>query len=871
MLVHDLEGRVLEVNHIAGDMLGLEADELIGINMREIESPGGAGPLRRRLDFVLRTGSYHGRTTFMARDGTVTPVEVRCLLVEREGAPAVLCLTRKVREIDMSDTVLQESQDPCALALDAVSDGVWDHDFRTKRFRRNEHWYRLIGFAPGELEAWEAEHGTIIHPDDVGRLGEAWLRCETGRSDFFRAEVRLRHRSGQWRWILGRGRVIERGPNGEPWRMIGTDTDITDQKQVEEALRESEEKYRLISENIPVVVYSALPDEHSTNLFMSGRIEELTGYAEREFMEDPTLWGRIIHADDTERVWQAIAEHRRARAPLDVEYRIITRDGQMKWIRDKATPMLDEGGEIVRINGFMEDITQRRQAEDALRMTQFAVDNAVEAALWVATDARFIYVNDAACRSLGYTRDELLAMTVHDIDPNFPKETWAAHWVKVRARKSFTLETVHRAKDGRIIPVEITVNYIEFGGREYNVAFARDITARKQAEAERRQLEAQMQHAQKLESLGVLAGGIAHDFNNLLAAILGNADLALLQLPADEPAQACIEEIKTVARHAGHLTRQMLAYSGKGQLLVKPVSLNEQIDGMTHLLQASVTKKAAVHLDLARELPLVEADPAQIQQVVMNLLTNASDALGDGPGTIGIRTGVLEADRARLSSGYPAEGLIEGRYVFVEVSDTGFGMDANTKARMFEPFFTTKFTGRGLGLAAVLGIVRGHGGTILVESTPGKGTTFTVLFPCSEVPLEETPPAAPPAGPQSGTGTVLIVDDERPVREVARRILEHAGFAARTAAAAVEGIEHFRAHADEIDAVLLDMTMPELSGEEVFRELRRIRPGVRVVLTSGYTEQDALCRFNETGLAGFISKPFDADTLIAKMQDAIRA
>jgi two-component system cell cycle sensor histidine kinase/response regulator CckA len=351
----------------------------------------------------------------------------------------------------------------------------------------------------------------------------------------------------------------------------------------------------------------------------------------------------------------------------------------------------------------------------------------------------------------------------------------------------------------------------------------------------------------------------------------------LLHLAEDTPARASLNEIKEITRHAGHLTRQMLAYSGKGQFLVKPVDLNGQIVGMTRLLQASATKKAVVRFDLGAGLPMIQADPAQIQQVVMNLLTNASDALGEAAGTITLHTGLLDAHRAPQARGdadlQPEADQVpaEGRYIFIRVSDTGCGMDAETRARIFEPFFTTKFTGRGLGLAAVLGIVRGHNGAILVDTKPGEGTTFTVLFPCPPTPLKVIPAATRPVDATGATGTVLIVDDERIVHDTAARLLEHAGFAVLATGVAREGIELFRRHADEIDAVLLDMTMPELSGEEVFRELRRIRPDVRVVLTSGYTEQDALCRFGEQGLVGFISKPYESAALIARMRQAVRA
>jgi two-component system, cell cycle sensor histidine kinase and response regulator CckA len=393
-----------------------------------------------------------------------------------------------------------------------------------------------------------------------------------------------------------------------------------------------------------------------------------------------------------------------------------------------------------------------------------------------------------------------------------------------------------------------------------------DITQRRSAEEERRQLETRIQHAQKLESLGVLAGGIAHDFNNLLMGILGNVGLALMELPARAPTRPYVEKIESVALHAAELTNQMLAYSGKGRFIVQPLDLSRLVRETTHLLEMVISKKASLQFELAGGLPPVEADATQLRQVVMNLVTNASEAIGDRSGLITLRTGTAELGRAFLSEAVLDAELPEGRYVFIEVSDTGAGMDELTQARIFDPFFTTKFTGRGLGLAAVLGIVRGHGGTIRLSSERGRGTTFTVLFPgaprAAAVPHEPSREAAAvPAAP----GRILVVDDEEVIRNVVRTALEKFGFSVLTAADGFEAVELFRAQASEVAVVLLDMTMPRMSGDEAFQEMRRIRPDVRVILSSGYTEQEATTRFADAGLAAFIQKPYQPLELLDKI------
>ena len=331
-------------------------------------------------------------------------------------------------------------------------------------------------------------------------------------------------------------------------------------------------------------------------------------------------------------------------------------------------------------------------------------------------------------------------------------------------------------KDGTEFPVEIGLNPIETNEGTWVLSAIVDISERKRAEEERKRHEVQMQHSQKLESLGVLAGGIAHDFNNLLVGILGNAGLALMELAPESPVRRTVQNIEVAALQTAELTKQLLAYSGKGKFHVQPLNLSRLVEEITHLLKFSISKKAVLRTRLASDLPTIEADASQIQQVIMNLIINASEALGDKVGDIIASTGVVRADRAYLADTLLDDHLPEGRYVYLEVTDTGCGMDKETRSRIFDPFFTTKFTGRGLGLAATLGIVRGHNGAIRLYSEPGQGTAFKVIFPSSEQAasaIEQSPEALEE---WHGAGTILIVDDEEGVRFVASKALEKAGF-----------------------------------------------------------------------------------------------
>ncbi len=389
-----------------------------------------------------------------------------------------------------------------------------------------------------------------------------------------------------------------------------------------------------------------------------------------------------------------------------------------------------------------------------------------------------------------------------------------------------------------------------------------DVSSIVEAEHERQRLEAQMLQTQKLESLGVLAGGIAHDFNNLLMGVLGNADLAQMCLPDEGPVNEKIEQIRTAAQRAADLCRQMLAYSGKGRFLVEHVDVNEVIREMGDLLRTSVGRNVTLSYRLAAELPATHADVTQIRQVLMNLITNASEAIEAEIGQVVVTTAVQWCDRACLETALLDESLEEGWYVTIGVSDTGVGMTPETVERIFDPFFTTKFTGRGLGLAAVLGIVRGHKGAIRVASEPGDGTTVTLYFPAVEaVEKQEAQARATTASSRADGRTVLLVDDEASVRQVASSMLEALGYHVVCASDGLEAVEVFRGRTDEIDCVLLDLTMPKLDGEATLLELQKIHPNVRVILSSGYNQQHVVRQFAGRGLAGFIQKPYRIKTL----------
>jgi PAS domain S-box-containing protein len=675
-----------------------------------------------------------------------------------------------------------------------------------------------------------------------------------------------------------------------------------------EALRESEHRFEAFMNNSPTLAF--IRDAQGRYLYVNRRYLDAFRIGEADRI------GRTVQevlppetADAVLAVDREVLQTGRAR---ECVHRTRGPEGVHDWLT-YAFPLADSSGQQTLVAGIAIDVTARIEATEELRRQKARAEALLEIgshvsgqhdlqavlqaiceqtrrALGVAGAA--VFIHDAASRTLRLASmsggpeglrerlepapaSEHLKLGPPDVTVfAIPDLAGAPALTNLRLAADAGVRSVAVARmlhDGELTGI-VAVGELE--PREFSaddlallqgVADQGGVAIRSARLLEQqRRAEEQMRNAQKLESLGVLAGGIAHDFNNLLVGVLGNAGLALLELPDDSPARQAIRDIEISAQRAAELTRQMLAYSGRGTFRVEPVDVSTLVEEMSQLLRRVISKQAQLSLHLDRALPAVVGDATQLRQVVMNLITNASDALDERQGTIRLETGVVQADRQMLASTYLDEELPEGEYVCIEVSDTGVGMDAATAARLFDPFFTTKFTGRGLGLAAVLGIVRGHRGAISLQSAPGKGTTFRVLLPAAQGVSAPTP--APPASTLArGSGRVLLVDDEEAVRGLARRVLERGGFDVVEAQSGEEALARYEERPDTVTAVVLDLTMPGLGGEATFHALRRTRPDLPIVLSSGYMpeEGDAF-----SGVA-FLAKPYRPAELVDAVNAAI--
>jgi PAS domain S-box-containing protein len=528
--------------------------------------------------------------------------------------------------------------------------------------------------------------------------------------------------------------------------------------------------------------------------------------------------------------------------------------------------VISEGGRPVGCRGVVVDISELKRVEESLALAQAhllgLVTNAPVVLFALERSGIVTRCEGKGLEAAGLNPSDIIGRQTNQVFEDSPRIR--ENLLRALRGNSFSDTVPYR---GRVFETRYSSIRDREGEVEGVLGVATDITERVRAEEEQVRLEAQLRQAQKLESLGVLAGGIAHDFNNLLMTILGGAHLAAKAIAPASTAHANLKRIRDTARRAADLTALLLAYAGHVPPTLEPIDLSELVRGMRELLRLSISKKATLQWDLAERLSTVEGDPSQLSQVLLNLVTNASEALGNGSGTIVVRAGQTDCTRRDLLGSCLGENLPEGPYAFLEVNDTGMGMDEATRSRIFDPFFSTKFTGRGLGMATVLGIVRGHGGAICVHSQPGLGSTFRVLLPQSQ-----TVPAVRPLRPvpeRAGrNGTILLVDDDPDVREVAEHMLRDLGFDVTTAADGRQALEEFRACSHKIAAVVLDMTMPELDGDEVLAALRHTHPDIPIVVMSGFSKRYAATRIR--GDCAFLQKPFEPEELAAALRSALQ-
>ena len=589
-------------------------------------------------------------------------------------------------------------------------------------------------------------------------------------------------------------------------------------------------------------------------LYVNRACEEIFGRSRESFYEKPRSLLEAVHPEDRDRVETAFAEELRT-GRLNEEYRVVRADGSVRWVLNRATAVRDEAGRILRLVGTVQDVTGRRRAEEALWQSE-ARNRALLSAI---PDLIFLLNAEGVLLDIHAPEPRLLLVPPEGAVGKALQEVLPPPVLRSVRR---AVDLVLLSAEAPLFEYELTLGneLRQFEGRavacdhDKVIVITRDVTARKRAEEALRQ-------AQKLESLEALAGGIAHDFNNILSAILGQASLGLGRLGLDNPARPHVIKVIDAAERAADIARKMLDYSGHGSVQTRHSDLNQVVEESRSLLEAALPKHVILGWELAPGLPRVRVDAGQVQHALANLALNAVEAAGEDAGRLTIRTALkkIQPHDARFWR-YTAEPLAPGPYVVLEVEDDGPGIEAPVLAHLFEPFLTTKVKGRGLGLAVVLGIVRGHRGGVAVESRRGS-TRFEIAFPVTGEALQPSP-----SGGSSLSRTVLVVDDEAMVRDAVVAILTSEGIPVRSARNADEAAQILRNASLEIGLVILDFSMPGMSGAQAYPLFRAIAPGLPVVLSSGFTEEEALHRFSALDLAGFLQKPYRPADLMAHVR-----
>jgi len=648
--------------------------------------------------------------------------------------------------------------------------------------------------------------------------------------------------------------------------------DITERKQAEEALRLSESFLNSIIEQSPTAMW--ISDSVGKLVRLNQACRDLLRISDEEVigkynvLEDNivqeqgflSLVRRVFDAGETARFEIEYDSSRLKQPELAHTASVV--------VEVTAFPIMDAAGRVTNAVVQNVDITERKKAEEALRLTQFSVDRAADLIHWLDPEGRILFANEASCRRDGYSVEEMLSMTIFDLDPNLTPELWRAWWSDLKQAGSLTIESLHRNKLGETYPVEVSANYMELGGKEYNCVFARDITERKKADEALRLSEERLRQSQKMEAVGQLAGGIAHDFNNLLTVIIGEGSLALATMSPTDPHRELVADMTEAGERAAGLTRQILAFSRRQILKPEVVVLNEIALGMEPLLRRTLGEDINLSFSLAPDLARTEVDPHQVEQVLMNLALNSRDAMPSG-GSLTVQTSNVELDPPHS---WEHPGVKPGSYVILAVSDTGWGMDEETKSHIFEPFFTTKDVGKGtgLGLSTVLGIIDQSGGTLAVESEPGLGTTFRVFLPVASPGAGRARSSPRETEGGRGTETILVVEDEPSVRELVAKILARAGYEV-VEAGSMQGVDEALGKASNTPHLLLtDLVLPGgANGKVVAETLLQRQPGLKVIYMSGYARDSVVHNGRLDEGIEFMEKPFSAETLLLKVRQAL--
>ncbi len=970
----DSDGKFVLANKAVADAYGVEVDDLIGqIDPRSFSSDHRKSALHDDLEVIHKgTRKYIPEEAITDAKGNVRYLQTIKIPFTFSGTqtPSLLGVSVDITERKAALEALGRSEEKFRKYFEVPLIGVTILEPSGRWLEVNDKFCEIVGYSRDELLTMKWQDITPF--EHVPSEQEKYqLFLESGSASISTREKQYCTKDGANIDVIIATHCV-RKEDGDPDYLLCVIQDITARKKTERKIAQSEQELRTILSASPIGI-GRIRDR--TVEWVNEQICEMSGYSREE------MTGR-----DTSYLYPGLEEFEEVGRQLyregQAETKWTVKDGRVIDVFLQASEA-DNGAYICTIT----DMTRLKRAENSIKFTQFSVDSAVDNIYWIDAEGRIVYVNDSACASTGYSRQELLSMKNHDIDLDHPAEVWPEIWADTVRKGSDQFESAHRRKDGSVFPVEISISYLSYDEFEYLCAFARDITERKKAEealreseerwqfalegsgdglwdwdvpgnrvyfsrqwkemigyaeneitgsidernsrihpddkpdtyaklndhlkgrspvyvsqhrlrskdgtykwildrgkvltrtedgkpmrvigtqtdiTERKHLESQLLQSQKMEAVGTLAGGVAHDFNNLLSAIMGYASLLQMKIDKHDPLYSYASHILTSSEKAANLTQSLLAFSRKQVINLKPIALNDTVEKLHRLLERLIPEDVEFRVNQSDERLIVMADVGQLDQVIMNLVTNARDAMPRG-GKLTIRI-----DRAAANSHFMTtnKNVDLSDHALIEISDTGIGMDKKTIEKIFEPFFTTKELGRGtgLGLSIVYGIIEQHNGYIDVRSQPGEGSVFSVYLPIVWLEPENENDASQIVG---GIETVLIAEDNKELCQLSMKVLRDHGYSVLAATDGLAAVEMFRQHRGEIALIILDVVMPKMNGKEAYEAIRKIDPAVRVIFTSGYTDDIVIERGVENEQYDFLGKPLTPDTLLKKIREVL--
>ena len=861
------DGSTEYVTPCAARLLGWTQEEMATRTMREQVIPEDRVRIAAALEQLVRSGERDLAKLELRvrhRDGSILWVESwGTNLLDDPDVRAIVGNYRDITAQKHAEEAAREGQRLVETAQAIAHIGSWTSSLVPQgRLVWSAECYRIFGVPQGTPMTVESFFA-CVHPADREDVRRA-IEDATERNAPYDIEHRVQWPDGQVRWVHERASV-ERDEAGRATQLIGTVQDVTDRHLAIAALRASEQRYRRMVENTSEGVWTY--DAQAITTFVNTRMAEMLGYTVAEVVGQPIY----LFMDETDRdAAEALVGQRSRGIAGRSDFRLRRKNGTHLWVSIQSNPLFDAAGRLEAVLALLTDVSARRIADEARARLVAIVASSEDAILSTSLDGAITSWNRGAEKLYQYTADEIIGQHASLLIPssNVVAEDLRIRESIQRAEPIQHYETRRRRKDGSVVEVALTISPIrDVGGVVIGASgIARDLTARREAEAALERTEEQFRQAQKMEAVGRLAGGIAHDFNNLLSIILSYSSLAVDALKEGDPLRDDMLAIQSAGERATQLTRQLLAFSRRQILQPRVIDLNAIVDGMQSMLRRLLGEDVELAVRTAPDIGRTLADPGQIEQVVLNLAVNARDAMLDG-GMLTIETANVSLSASSISG--PLE-VAAGDYVMLAVSDNGTGMDDATRGRIFEPFFTTKEPGKGtgLGLSTVFGIVKQSGGTVSVYSEPGHGTTFKVYLPRTDQVADAAVSVGAPAL-RRGTETILLVEDEEEVRVVARTILLKHGYQVLEAANGGEALLIAQDFESNIDLLLTDVVMPRLSGRRVAEHLAKQRPGMRVLFISGYTD-DAVVRHGvlADGVA-FLQKPFTPTALLRGVREAL--